>query len=533
MIKRRDFLKRSLATPALAAGVGSGLGVGLGAQSADALGNSKFKGKNVILFITDQERAVMHFPSGWARRNMPATQRLLKNGISFENAFCNTCMCSPSRSTMMTGFFPAQHGVTQTLSFGFPNSPAEPTLPTDLPNLGTAFKAAGYNVVYKGKWHLSKPAADPDDIHAYTTDDLKPYGFDRWNPPEAGGSTAPEEFGGGRAANDRRYMRAKGGFRQGNEGAITYLKRAARGQSPFFMVVSLVNPHDVLAYPRTWQSGGYRSNRWIRGPIKLPQTVNENLNTKPQAQRQSKRLFALGMGATHSRQRRLRYLNFYANLIKESDRYLRQILDTLDDLNLTDDTLVIKTSDHGEMGMAHGGLRQKAFNFYEETLRVPLIYSNPKIYPRRKTSKALVSHVDFLPTMANLFGVPGNARAKWQGKSYHRQVAGRPGGVQNYIVFTYDDIYMAQDATLDPPLNPVPPPNRIRSIRERRYKLAEYYDADGVEASEWEMYDLKKDPLERNNLARPGYKRTKAEEAQFNRLKKKLAAVQAGRLQPL
>ena len=69
------------------------------------------------------------------------------------------------------------------------------------------------------------------------------------------------------------------------------------------------------------------------------------------------------------------------------DGYLVDVLDTLDAQNLLDNTLVIRTSDHGEMGLAHGGLRQKNFNVYEETLRVPLIYSNPRLWskprPRR------------------------------------------------------------------------------------------------------------------------------------------------------
>ena len=67
------------------------------------------------------------------------------------------------------------------------------------------------------------------------------------------------------------------------------------------------------------------------------------------------------------------YINFYGKLMKSSDNYLVQVLDTLDDLDLTDDTLIIRTADHGEMGLAHGGLRQKNFNFYEEAIRVRLV----------------------------------------------------------------------------------------------------------------------------------------------------------------
>ena len=62
-------------------------------------------GMNVLLFITDQQRAIQHFPADWAERNLPGLQRLKNHGLTFERAFCNSCMCSPSRATLMTGFF--------------------------------------------------------------------------------------------------------------------------------------------------------------------------------------------------------------------------------------------------------------------------------------------------------------------------------------------------------------------------------------------------------------------------------------------
>jgi arylsulfatase A-like enzyme len=72
--------------------------------------------------------------------------------------------------------------------------------------------------------------------------------------------------------------------------------------------------------------------------------------------------------------------NFYANLMRASDRYLVELLDRLEETGLLDSTLIIRTADHGEMGLAHGGLREQNFNFYEESLRVPLV---PGAEPRR------------------------------------------------------------------------------------------------------------------------------------------------------
>ncbi|MBL8129176.1 MAG: sulfatase-like hydrolase/transferase, partial [Chloroflexia bacterium] len=63
---------------------------------------------NVLLFITDQQRATMHFPDGWEEQNLPGMTRLKQNGLTFNRAFCSACMCSPSRATLFTGYFPAQ-----------------------------------------------------------------------------------------------------------------------------------------------------------------------------------------------------------------------------------------------------------------------------------------------------------------------------------------------------------------------------------------------------------------------------------------
>jgi hypothetical protein len=73
-----------------------------------------------------------------------------------------------------------------------------------------------------------------------------------------------------------------------------------------------------------------------------------------------------------------------------------QVLDALQAQDLLDNTLVVKTADHGDMGLSHG-LRQKNFNFYEESLRVPLVHSNPQLFPNPRITDAMVSHVDFPP----------------------------------------------------------------------------------------------------------------------------------------
>jgi hypothetical protein len=217
------------------------------------------------------------------------------------------------------------------------------------------------------------------EVHA-GPNDVNKYGFTRWDPPDAGANQDVPEEGGGVYDNDGRFMNSLGTPEAGTEGAVQYLSSTAAQSQPFFMVVSLVNPHDVLFYPKTYTEGGY-DNSWLTGEIELPATAHENLSTKPTVQEQFLRLFNAS-GPIPTPQMKRNYLNFYGNLMKSSDAYLVKILDTLASSGLLENTLVIATADHGEMGTAHGGLRQKNFNFYEESTRVPLVYSNPRLFPR-------------------------------------------------------------------------------------------------------------------------------------------------------
>ncbi|HET6764135.1 MAG TPA: sulfatase-like hydrolase/transferase [Longimicrobiaceae bacterium] len=482
-------------------------------------------GMNVVMFITDQERAIQHFPEGWAEEHLHGLTRLQRHGVTFANAFTNSCMCSPARTTLMTGYFPAQHGVKYTLEEDMPaESYAQVEMPLDLPNIASVMSAAGYSVVYKGKWHLSKPAGE-----RWMPDDVGKYGFTRWNPRDAGANQDVSEAGGGKVDNDGRFMTEDGDMERGNEGALAYLRSHAARQQPFFMIISLVNPHDVLFYPNVYTQAGY-DDSWLQGQIGLPDTVDEDLSTKPVVQREFVAAFNKGGGSLDDDQMKRDYLNFYGNLMRASDRYLVDVLDALEANGLMDDTVVIRTADHGEMGLAHGGLRQKNYNAYEESLRVPLVYANRRLYPQAVTSDALVSHVDFLPTLATLFGAPRHARAEWEGVDYAAQVLSPRDAPesQDYTVFTWDDWQAGQAS--GPYL---PPPNHIVSVRERRWKLSRYYDANGKVPGQWEMYDLDTDPSEKENLTRRGYTRTPDQEFHFRRLKRKLAAIRRSRLAPL
>ena len=106
-----------------------------------------FKGKNVIVLIIDQMRQIQDFPAGWSEENLPGLTRLQKNGLTFTQATCNTAMCSPSRASLFTGRFPAQHGVRWVLEENTPNTTypqRDMPLPDQLDNMATMAIEAGY-----------------------------------------------------------------------------------------------------------------------------------------------------------------------------------------------------------------------------------------------------------------------------------------------------------------------------------------------------------------------------------------------------
>ncbi len=440
--------------------------------------------RNLILFITDQERAIQWFPPGWAATNLPATQQLRDTGVSFDRCCANAAMCSPSRNTLFTGLFPAQHQSFDTLTEDFSQSLAEHQLDPAVPNLATVLKGAGYDVVYKGKWHMSKRVENCDGT--YTEDDIARYGFDGWDPPDAGQDVKIENYGGGTADNDQRFI----------DDAVAFLqeKAANPGSRPFCLVISLVNPHDVLGYPGNQGTGGYGPTDLL-GDVEIPPTVTENLltNFKPTAH-EALLLRLNGLGPIVTDQQRRSYVNFYANLMKIVDDQMGQILDVFTGaagLALRDNTWIVRTSDHGEMGMCHGGLRQKSFMCYEEVVRVPLIWSNPIDFPAGRTSDKLVSHVDLLPTICATLGVPGWQGYNFSGIDYSSLIQSPVApDVQDYLLFTFDDIYAGQNA-VNSPAGIVPPPNRIQMIREKEFKYARYFDAAGVQADQQEFYDLR------------------------------------------
>ena len=236
-------------------------------------------------------------------------------------------------------------------------------------------------------------------------------------------------------------------------------------------------PMMCLSYPNSWnqpnpnsddkECRNYLGFDFDQG-ITVPASATEDdLETKPTCQKQALDLMAASLGTLVTRRNQIDYVNFYAGLIKQVDEQIGLILDAVPD-EIYDNTIIIFASDHGEMGLSHGGLRQKAFVMYEEAVNVPLIIHNPTLFPTPQTTNAYASLIDLMPTLATLAQVPDRQDWIFYGTDLSPLLTAPDEPVQNEILFTFDDTYAA--AACGAFVNPITgaevpaPPKNIRDL---------------------------------------------------------------------
>lgn len=513
------------------------------------------KKPNIVIIISDQQTWKQNWDEVWAENNLPAMNKLLKNGLAFNNAFTNACTCTSSRTTLFTGTFPATHGATQVLAFDDPYNESNPPkgytqvmqgqLRNNMDNMFKMMEDVGYTTAYKGKWHISKPVGfikkkeigplkrDIDQLY-WTSKDVSHldtmYGVKEWTYPDAGDDANIFNFGGGRFNNDGRFVDGEGqsalygrklpGMSL-KESDAERLKTCAKeyiknykDDKPLFLVVSLVNPHDVLSYPGNetmtspdntprnpplYELGGYKNEDFEDINVTLPATWNEKLDTKPKIQTTWQGLLQ-GFGEIKTEETATNYVKFYAHLTSVVDQEIDKVLKALKKNKKTRNSLIIRVSDHGDMAMSHGMMRQKMFNAYQQTINVPMIFSHltDKKMFSGKTTESFAGLIDLMPTIAEIAGV-NTKKYKFQGKSLMPILENPDETVQDHVHFTFDDSYIESASPKDMGAC------RIRCIIQKKgketWKYAVYFDPNYGQKMEYEMYNMTTDPDERYNLA--------------------------------
>ncbi|NND73815.1 MAG: sulfatase-like hydrolase/transferase [Ilumatobacter sp.] len=397
---------------------------------------------DVIILMTDEERAAPPYESAelteWRRSTLPGAAWFDDHAINFRRHYTGSLACVPSRPTLFTGQYPDVHGVTQTDGLGkMADDSRMRWLPSgEVPTLGNWFSAAGYDTHYDGKWHISHADLHDDEGRRITTNDsagvvdadavaqylaadpLAPYGFSGWVGPEPhGGALAdagvrrdPLIAARVTAWLEDRYARR----RAGDDDALR----------PFLLVASFVNPHDIVLFP-LWARRGMpfeRPSPLDPPPVAAAPTADEDLASKPAAQIAYRTSYPTaygpGVGAVYGKKSQ-EYRDLYYRLHAEVDGPLDQVRRAVTDGG-SDHAVIVRTSDHGDLLGAHGGLHQKWFTLYDEATRVPFSIARvgPAATSGTTVDDAPTSHVDIVPTLLAAAGIDETATATTLAESF-------------------------------------------------------------------------------------------------------------------
>ncbi|MFJ4292655.1 sulfatase-like hydrolase/transferase [Cupriavidus sp. NPDC089707] len=545
-LSRRDFL-RVAGSGAVALGVGAGASAASAATASGALPQSAGqKGAaagpyNILLILVDQERFFQpgELPAGF---ELPAHRRLMKRGTTFVNHRINSCVCTPSRSVLYTG----QH-IQQTRMFDNTNFPWIGSMSTDILTLGHRLRQAGYYTAYKGKWHLTKEFETVNKLGTPTkifTSEMEAYGFSDY--VGIGDIIAHTRGGyahdGVIAAMSTSWLRSKG------------RDLTAEGKQ-WFLAVNLVNPHDVMFYDTDPPGDPVQTQRGIthvaREPLdplyatqwkfELPASHAQALDApgRPQAHRDFLRSHDALVGEIPNEVGRWRRRhNYYLNCMRDVDRNIAAVLAELDAAGLTEKTIIILTSDHGDMDGAHQ-LHAKGAVSYREQNNVPLVIAHPA-YRGGGQCRAVTSHLDIAPTLVSMTGVSADKRAGLvkglPGKDLSGLLAAperaefsaiRDGALFCYNMLAYldgDFLFKAtafvqkggkpdqiKSAGIRPDLMKR---GAVRAVYDGRYSFARYFSPkqhnrpttleELVRFNDLELYDLQVDRFEMVNLAASG-----------------------------
>jgi arylsulfatase A-like enzyme len=388
---------------------------------------------NVLILMPDQLRAQALGCMGNPDAATPNLDRLAREGVLFRNAFANTPVCCPARADILTGKYAHRNGMVAN----------DLRLRESETTLAELLAAAGYRTGFIGKWHLDGGKRLP----GFVPPGPRRQGFQFWAANECS-----------HAHFDTQY------FRDGPEPipvrrfepeawadlAVEFL-RAERGR-PFFLMVAMGPPHDPYGAPEEYMKRydaarlAMRAN-WVEG--------------------------VTGGGR--------REIAAYYAAVTAVDDAVGRILRELAALDVDGDTIVVVTSDHGDMLGSQGArLKRKP---WEESIRVPGIVRYPRSARGGRTTDVFLTHVDLAPTLLRLCGL--RPARGMQGADLSGVVLGRSSRGPQSAYFQIFGPY-AGDGTAF----------AWRGVRTRRFMYAR------SEKEPWVLYDLEQDPYEQRNLAR-------------------------------
>jgi choline-sulfatase len=417
---------------------------------------------NILLIMADQMAPAAMPTYGHALTQAPNMAALGNAGVVFDNAYCNSPLCSPSRAVFMSGRLPS---ATQAY-----DNAAE--FRADVPTFAHYLRRAGYRTTLSGKMHF----CGPDQLHGFEqrlTTDIYPADYG-WTPDWSRPQERPSWYHNMSSVTDAGLCVRTNQLDYDDE-VVFAAERAiydtARGRDgrPFCMVVSLTHPHDPFAIPeRYW-------NLYRDGDIELPRVGLADWMPDPHSRRLRHVCDMDNAEITDAHIRNAR--RAYYGAISYVDDNVGRLMAALRATNLADDTVVIVTSDHGEM-LGERGFWYK-MSFFEGAARVPLIVHAPRHFAPRRVSNA-VSLVDMLPTLVELAndGCGGDYAAPLDGRSLLPHLTSGDG---------HDEVigeYLAEGAIAP-----------LVMIRRGPWKFV-HSPADPDQ-----LYNLVDDPLELANLA--------------------------------
>ena len=437
---------------------------------------------NVLFLIADDLNTDLGIYGAPVRS--PHIDRLASRGVRFDRAYSQYPLCSPSRSSFLTGRRPNATGVLNNPSAG--KNPMSPHFRERLPDaitLPQLFRTNNYFVARVGKlYHYGVP----NDIGTSSLDDyrswdlaINPRGHDR-EIHDRIFSLTPGQFGGVVSwhADDAPDEEHTDGI--GAREAVKLLERFKKTGESFFLAVGFYRPHTPYVAPKAY------FDRYPKGEIELPTLSEADRTRTPAAAYGSKRNDQDKMTDDQRREA----IQAYRASITFMDAQVGHVLDTLERLGLADTTIVVFTSDHG-YHLADHGLWQK-MSLFERSARVPLIIAAPGAKARGQVAKGLVELVDLYPTLASLAGL--NATGTLDGVSLAPMMNDAAATVKDAAFTQVRDGY---------------------AIRTDRWRYIEW--TAGEQGTQ--LYDMDRDPSETMNVASdPQHAATVAE------LRKRLAA---------